>query len=81
MGYLTLVGNCLVGWTSKEQPSITLSSTEAEYMAASMCATEIKFIQILLGELKIETSKPATLHEDNQVPENQAYRHQVASCV
>jgi Reverse transcriptase (RNA-dependent DNA polymerase) len=65
-GYLTLVGNCLVGWTSKGQPSITLSSTEAEYMAASMCATEIKFIQMLLGELKVWSGEPATLHEDNQ---------------
>jgi Reverse transcriptase (RNA-dependent DNA polymerase) len=60
-GYLTLVGNCLVGWTSKGQPSITLSSTEAEYMAASICVTEIKFIRMLLEELKIDTGEPATL--------------------
>ena len=41
-GYLVTVGGRLVSWMSKAQPSVTLSSTEAEYVAASMCATEIK---------------------------------------
>lgn len=65
-GYLVLVGGCLVSWTSKGQPSVTLSSTEAEYVAASICATEIKFIQMLLNELKIPKTGPATMYEDNQ---------------
>jgi hypothetical protein len=66
-GYLVLVGGCLVSWASKGQPSVTLSSTEAEYVAASMCATEIKFVQMLMEELRVSPStSTATLNEDNQ---------------
>ena len=60
-----------------KQPSVTLSSTEAGYVAASTCATEIKFIQMLLEEIMpMEEVRPATLFEDNTgaiyLMENQA---------
>ena len=64
-GYLVTLGGCLVSWSSKMQPSVTLSSTEAEYVAASLCATEIKFVSMLLDELEVEFPKPATMFEDN----------------
>jgi hypothetical protein len=64
-GYLVLVGGCLVSWSSKAQPSVTLSSTEAEYVAASMCGTEVKFVSMLLDELSVKYPKPVTLFEDN----------------
>jgi hypothetical protein len=76
-GFVLTIGGCLVSYSSKSQPSVTLSSTEAEYVAASMCATEIKFVQMLLEELmpKVDT-RPATLFEDNTgaifLMENQA---------
>ena len=76
-GYVLTIGGCLVSYSSKSQPSVTLSSTEAEYVAASMCATEVKFVQMLLEELMptVET-RPATLFEDNTgaifLMENQA---------
>ena len=52
-GYLVTVGGCLVSWMSKAQPSVTLSNTEAEYVAASMCVTEIRFITMLMDELGV----------------------------
>eukprot|EP00980_Cylindrotheca_fusiformis_P021891 scaffold8736_cov95-Cylindrotheca_fusiformis.AAC.1 len=65
-GFVVTIGGCLVSYSSKTQPSVTLSSTEAEYIAASMCATEVKFIQMLLEELMpTEEIRPATLFEDN----------------
>ena len=64
-GYLVTVGGCLVSWMSKAQPSVTLSSTEAEYVAASMCATEIKFITMLMEEVGVSYPRPAMLLEDN----------------
>lgn len=76
-GYYVTIGGCLISAASKTQPSVSLSSTEAEYIAASMCATEIKFIQMLLEELmpNVQT-RPATLFEDNTgamfLMENQA---------
>ena len=65
-GYVLTIGGCLVNWVSKSQPSVTLSSTEAEYVAASMCATDIMFVQMLMEEVVpyMET-RPATLFEDN----------------
>jgi hypothetical protein len=76
-GFIVTVGGCIVSWSSKTQPSVTLSSTEAEYVAASTCATEIKFIQMLLEEIMpTEEVRPATLFEDNTgaiyLMENQA---------
>jgi hypothetical protein len=65
-GFLVTIGGCLVSWQSKAQPSVTLSSTEAEYVALSMCAQEIKFIMMLLDEIAanfLET--PSILREDN----------------
>ena len=76
-GYIVTIGGCLVSAASKTQPSVTLSSTEAEYVAASMCAMEIKFIQMLLEEIMPTAQvRPATLFEDNTgamfLMENQA---------
>jgi hypothetical protein len=76
-GFVLTIGGCLVSYCSKSQPSVTLSSTEAEYVAASMCATEVKFVQMLLEELMPTViSRPATLFEDNTgamfLMENQA---------
>ena len=65
-GYIVTIGGCIVSWTSKTQASVTLSSTEAEYVAMSMCATEVKFVQMLIDELAPEQQiKPATIYEDN----------------
>ena len=65
-GYILTLGGCLVNWVSKTQATVALSSTEAEYIAASTCATEIKFIQMLLEELTPNANmKPAVLLEDN----------------
>jgi hypothetical protein len=65
-GYILTLGGCLVNWVSKTQATVALSSTEAEYVAASMCATEIKFIQMLLEEtIPGVVTRPATVLEDN----------------
>ena len=61
-GYVVTVGGCLINHLSKLIPAMTLSSTESEYYVASMCATEIKFIQMLFEELlPTEVTRPATL--------------------
>ena len=65
MGYLVLLGGCLVSWSSKAQPSVTLSSTEAEYVTARLCGMEVNFVTMLLDELKVDYPKPSMLFEDN----------------
>ena len=61
---LHTIGGTIVNWCSKKQQTVTLSSTEAEYIALSDCAKESKFEWMLLNELT-GTIHPAIIHEDN----------------
>jgi hypothetical protein len=62
-----LIGGALISWQSKGHSSVTLSSTEAEYVAMSQCAQEIKFIAMLLIEVTGDKNMilPSILREDN----------------
>ena len=55
----------MISWKSKKQGSTTLSSTEAEYVALSQCACEMKFMMMLLKELRVKLKLPIMLREDN----------------
>ncbi|CAM8982760.1 unnamed protein product [Rhodiola kirilowii] len=55
--FYTWAGNC-ISWKSQLQSVVALSSTEAEYIAATEAAKEAIWLQGLLGELEIETSVP-----------------------
>jgi uncharacterized OsmC-like protein len=47
-----------VGYGSKRQQSVALSSTEAEIMAASLAACEVVFMRGLLREMGVEVDNP-----------------------
>ena len=64
-GWAILYSGAVVGYGSKRQQSIALSSTEAEIMAASQAATEIMYFRGLLFELGREL-EPTVLYVDNQ---------------
>ena len=64
-GYIITVGGCIVSWMSKKQQGVTLSSTEAEYVALSMAATEVKFLRMLIQEITGEKPLTSILREDN----------------
>ena len=55
-----------ISWQSKKQPTVALSSTEAEYMALTQAAKEAIWLQGLLSELGIKETRPTTILEDNQ---------------
>ena len=44
-GAAFLLGGCLVSWLSKKQSSITLSTTEVEYVAAAACCTQVLWMK------------------------------------
>ena len=50
-GYVFSFGSGAVSWSSKKQPTVALSSTEAEYRGAAMAACEITWLQKLLHDL------------------------------
>jgi hypothetical protein len=64
-GFVIFVLNCPILWRSKQQHSVALSSTEAEYMALSEAAKEIKFIYQVLTSLGIKVQLPIIVHVDN----------------
>jgi hypothetical protein len=50
-GFVFLVDGGAVSWSSKKQELVTLSTTEAEYVAATHTAKEAIWIQRLVGEI------------------------------
>jgi hypothetical protein len=52
-------------WRSKAQKGVTLSSSEAEYVAMSEAGKEIRFIFYLLTSMLIEVKLPIILKCDN----------------
>ena len=57
--------NVPVCWRSKGKKSVTLSTTEAEYVACSEVIKEVLFILQLLKHLRVEVQLPIRLHVDN----------------
>ncbi|MGH7240338.1 MAG: Ty1/Copia family ribonuclease HI [Candidatus Saccharimonadales bacterium] len=65
-GYLVKLGLGAVSWSSKLQPVVALSTTEAEYMAAVEAGKEIIWMRSLLKEVGVEVDGPSELMMDNQ---------------
>ena len=54
-----------VAWRSKAQQSVTLSSSEAEWVSLSEAVKEIMFVLQLLESMKIKVKYPVTVLVDN----------------
>ena len=52
-GFMFSFGSASVTWSSKKQPTIALSSTEAEYRGATVAACEVAWLCTLLGDLGV----------------------------
>ena len=64
-GFANIFGGAAVSWGSRKQPTVALSSSEAEFMAATESVKDVKFLRMLLEELGFPQDKPTKVLEDN----------------
>ena len=64
-GYIFLLAGGAISWSSKRQAIVALSSTEAEYMAATHASKEALWLKRFIGELGTNQS-PVKILCDNQ---------------
>jgi hypothetical protein len=62
--YLVFLGDSLISWKSKKQPTVSRSSAEAEYQALATTSCEIQWLTYLLADFHIPHSQPALLYTD-----------------
>jgi hypothetical protein len=67
-GYVVMINKGAVSWRSALQPTVALSTTEAEYMALTEVTKEVEWVRTFLKELKYEhgVDEPTTVSTDNQ---------------
>lgn len=64
-GYTFLFGGGAVSWASKKQPIVTLSTTEAEFVAAANGACQAVWLRNVLEEIGFDQGKGTILFCDN----------------
>jgi hypothetical protein len=64
-GNIFLLGGAAVTWLSKKQPTITLSTMEAEYMAITQASTQALWMRQFFDELNLPTAEPTNIVSDN----------------
>ena len=64
-GYCVYLGDSLISWSSKRQPTVSRSSAEAEYRAVANAAAECCWLRNLLRELHVHIDKATVIYYDN----------------
>ena len=64
-GFAIFFGDNLISWMARKQPTVSHSSTEAEYKALANATAETIWIQKLLTELRVPHPPAARLWCDN----------------
>jgi len=65
-GYVIYLGQSPISWKSKKQPTVSRSSSEAEYRALASTTCELQWLIHLMHDLQIQVSQPSLLYCDNQ---------------
>ena len=59
------LGECLVSWLRKKQSSLSLSTTEEEYIATTTCCTQFLWMKQTLKDIQVEYDEPIPIYCDN----------------
>jgi hypothetical protein len=59
-GYVFTMGSSAVSWSSKKQPIVTLSTTEAEFVSAASSACQCIWMRSVLNHLHLTQSVSTT---------------------
>ena len=65
-GYAFHIGSGVVSWSSKKQPTVSLSSTESEYKALTNATCEAVWLRKIIPDLEEEKSGSTCINCDNQ---------------
>ena len=65
-GYICMVNGGTISWACRRQDCVSLSSTEAEYIALSESIQEMIWIKNICRDFKIVDNEAIKIYEDNQ---------------
>jgi len=69
-GYVTVNAGAAIAYKAKMQPTVTTSSTEAEFIAAVYTAKAVKHLHSVLNDLGLLSPKATVIYEDNKAAIN-----------
>ena len=77
-GYAIFLGRNLICWKSKMHASCSMSTAEAEYVAATEAAKQLKWIHYLLTDIGISVPLPIPCYEDNDACRQMCNNHVIS---
>ncbi|KAJ8617574.1 hypothetical protein MRB53_013760 [Persea americana] len=76
-GFSFLLSSGAVSWSSKKQPVVTLSTTEAEFIAAASCACQAVWLRRMLEQLNHASTRATVIFNSTGASDGRSLHHSV----